>query len=353
MPEENQVVLKLGQNNQLDFSLFFRKNQPFRSAVIRFPWVYVLSRSSPLTGTARLFVFRLDSVAQEQEDSADDDTVPQELSPLRVIEDVGDGQNLMRWDDFLVCTRRGDLEVYSLADPEEPKRIGRCRPDSKKSYLTNKVVRDGNRAFAIGNRILLRYDLGNPAKPKYLGEKAVKYECFAGCVARGHLYIGGFREGDSANSSGIAVFDVGNPFDLKELHFLPLSTVPYHLFPLPDNQLLASLDADSSVHTLSPNNMTVHGNSAFVDLAKPTQPVLAKEMKGSGGRTSTVLSAKHGDYFVCEGAVFSLHDHQLGEIYSFSSPGSSDDGFPYHGDSNGSYAVLPADNAAIVLRITK
>jgi hypothetical protein len=417
LPEEAHFAIPVGQNTTFDFSLLFRHNQPFRAAVLRFPWIYVLSRSSPLTGRTKLSIFRLPAALsggklskphrasnEEHASVVNEDAIPKgkvirvandaadgqerikvdfsvsiELPDgskldlnlpdtpnapgdasvfLSFIDDVGDGQNLMRWDDFLVCTRWGGLEVYSLENPKEPKRVGLCKPGSKKRYLTNTIVRDGNQAFVIGDHILLSYDLSVPSKPKYLGEKAIRYDGSVGCMAAGHLYLGGSKEGDSASSWGIAVFDVANPADVKELYFLPVAKPIYHLFPLPGNRLLASLDVDSSFRIFrsssrSVRSFTIRGNSVLIDLAQPTHPVLSRELKDLGGRAATVLSTKQGDYYVCSGAIFSLNGRQERQVYSFFPPGTTCDGFSYHGDSDGTYAVLPLDDAAVVLRIKK
>jgi len=273
------------------------------------------------------------------------------LAPIQVIEDVGDGQGLMRWDKFLVCTRAGSLEVYSIENPKNPKRLSRCEPDSRKSYSTRKIVRDGKRAFVIGDKILLCYDLSEPSKPKCLGEKVIAYDGIAGCIAAGCLYVGGSKKTDAASSTGIAVFDIANPADPKEVYFLPLKNHVYQLFALPGNQLLASLDADSPSPVASLGDTAVRGNSAFINLKKPKQPVLDKELKQSGGRSSTLLSTKQGNYFICDGIVFLIHGQRLRQMYPFDTSGSMLDVFPYHGDSDGDYATLPLDHAAIVVRI--
>ena len=234
---------------------------------------------------------------------------------------------------------------------------------------------------------MLCYDLSDLAKPKCLSEQVIRYNATCGCLAAGHLYLGGWLEeqkpkntedkeqhseatplpaavqkwsrvlhylieGETEDTGAIGVFDVADPTKVKEVSSLPVSRPVFHIFASPRNQkLLASLDADCTAHVCSSNHTTVNGKSAFISLAKPTQPRLIKETNDSGGRASTLLTTKQESYLVCDGMAFSIHYHELCEAYSFLSPGSTLDGFPYHGDSDGTYAVLPLDYAAVVVRI--
>jgi hypothetical protein len=273
------------------------------------------------------------------------------LTPLKVVEDIGDGRNLMRWDKFLVCTRGGALEVYSLKDPKKPACLSRCEPKSKKSYSIAAIVRAGTRAFAIGDRVLLCYDLADPAKPKCLGEKATAYDGCSACVAAGRLYLGGTRTKDAGGSAGVAVFDIANPADPKDVYFLPMTGRVYQLFALPGDQLLASLEGDSPQDAASPKKPAVCGSSAFLDLSKPERPALAKEIRQSGGRISSLLSTKRGEFFVCGGMVFLVHGQRLRQMYPFDMPENKLEAFPYHGDSDGEYVALPLDDSAVVIRI--
>ena len=96
--------------------------EPFRSAAIRFPWVYVQTRANGKR-KAQLFVYRLPT----------DKTDAGEMKPLQAVDDVGDGYCMVRWDNVLLCTRNGGLEVYSLVDPNKPRRLSHCEPTSKKT----------------------------------------------------------------------------------------------------------------------------------------------------------------------------------------------------------------------------
>ena len=131
---------------------------------------------------------------------------------------------------------------------------------------------------------------------------------------------------------------------------------PYHLFALSSNRLLASLAADSLRHS----GPSVHGNAALFDISEPSRPRLLYEQRDAGGRASSVLPTPAGEYFVCNGAVFSVGDDKLETAATFSElrrlgrfmslRGSTLDGAPYHGDSDGLYAALAMDHVAIVIR---
>lgn len=399
-----------------------RTFEPFRSAAIRFPWVYLQTRAND-RDKAQLFVFRLpaetsdggsEKVQPHQNNGMVETPSPKnaenhpavkvdfsfvvdghgraeavpiapkalgrELKPLGTIDDVGDGYCMVRWDNVLLCTRDGGLEVYSLDDPSRPRRLSKCEPSSKKAYLATGIVRSGNRAFVVGNHILLCYDLSDLSKPRCVSEQAIRYRARCGCLAAGYLYLGGavdWPEGMEDGkgraeattligtarrwsrsldyvmaSEGIGVFDATDPTKVKEVSFLPMSQTVYHVFALPgDHELLASLDADSACYTVSSDHITVHGKSAFISLAKPIQPALVKESNESGGRMAVLLPTQHDNYFVCDGVTFAIQNQQLHEAYSFFSPGGTCDGFPYYGDSDGTYAVLPLDYSAVVIRV--
>ena len=160
--------------------------------------------------------------------------------------------------------------------------------------------------------------------------------------------MGGF-DVEHSDQSGIAAYDVADPRNIQEVGFTPTRRVPYHLFQLPGNRLLASQGADSRFRISFGN--TVYGNSSLFSLAKPTQPVLLKELADSGGRTAALLSAKNQHFLVCNGAVFVVGAEDIKKCSSIPSGGACLDGQPYHGDSNGVYAALATDLMAIVVRM--
>ncbi len=308
----------------------FPGNHAFRSAAIGPPWVYVLDREGSL------YVFRIPEGAQ-----------PLKREATTVVKDVGDGNDLKVIDQTLLCTRNGSLEAYSLKTPENPKHLGRFGPVDKKAYHSQTLVHDGKRAFLVGRDAILAYDLSAPAQPKNLSILRTGRYGWTGCVSGQYLYVAEINV-ERGGREGIAVYDVADPRNVKEVGFTPTREGPYHLFSLPGNRLLASQDAESRFQISFGN--TVHGTSAFFSLARPTQPALLKEFASSGGRTAAFLSIENQHFLVCDGGVFAIGDKDLKECFSFYSDGSTLDGLPYHGSSSGPYTSLAMDGRAIVVR---
>lgn len=318
----------------------------FRSAALRFPWVYVLAHSSSRS-SGTLYIFEIPS--EVAGGALDEDDVPK-VKPIKMIENVGDGNYIARWNDLIICTRDGGVELFSLDNPREPVRVGQCMPGSKEECLSVTIVREDDRAYVIGDSVLLTYDLSDVAKPRCIGETATDYRGRAGCISGGFLYLGGSRMKDGEEQEGVAVFDLTVPTKPRELAFLPVSRAVYHLFVLPGRQLLASLDGDSLQHSYSPPSRSPSGKAAFFDIANPTQPVLVKELKRSGARAATMFSTSGDSYFVCEAAVFSVRRTDLLWMCSFWDCGETFDGFPYRGDCDAIYAALPNDKGVVVLK---
>ena len=315
-----------------------------RSLAFRVPWVYVLG------GRGNLYVFRLPDGGEA--DDAVAITEPGQ-KPLHVVHHVGDGTSLIRWDDTLIANWFGNLDVYSITDPEKPKRVGRCRTPSKRNYDVEAMVRSGRRLFLLGDHVILTYDLSTPARPIAVGEQRIELEANAGCVHAGYLYVGGSRDGASGEEQpGIVVFDLADISHLQEVAFLPMPRWVYHVLALPGKQLLVSMEADSLSHSVpvAGGRINAHGRAALLDVADPKLPVVTKEMSQCGGRAATVFSTKDADYFVCDLVVFSVHERSLEKAFSYISGGSTGSGFPYRGDSDGGYTALPLDNAAVILR---
>ncbi len=315
-----------------------------RSLALRVPWVYVLG------GRGNLYVFRLPDAGE-----ADDAVAITEpgLKPLHVVHHIGDGTSLIRWDETLIANWFGSLDVYSITDPEKPKRVGRCRTPSKRNYDVEAMVRNGRHLFLLGDHVILTYDLSTPSRPIAVGEHRIELEANAGCVQGGCLYVGGSRDGASGEERpGIAVFDLADMSPPQEVAFLPMPRWVYHVLALPGKQLLVSMEADSLSHSVpsADGRINAHGRVALLDVADPKLPVVVKEMSQCGGRAATVFSTKGESYFVCDLVVFSVRERTLEKNFSYISGGNTGSGFPYCGDSDGDYTGLPLDNAAVVLR---
>jgi len=303
-------------------------NHAFRSAAIKPPWVYVLDREG------RLYILQ----------------IPEKPEPIvdatTVVENVGDGNDLKIVDQALLCTRGGRLEVYSLKSPKDPRHVGQFGPaDTKRSHSQSLVV-DGKRAFLVGRDAIVAYDVSAPSEPKKLSVLRTGRSGWTGCVSGQYLYVGEINV-EQGDREGIAVYDVADPRNIKEVGFTPMKKSIYHLFALPGNRLLASQDADSRIWF----GTSVHGNSSLFSLTNATQPLLLREFAHSGGRTAALLLAENRHFLVCNGAVFAIGDQDLKKCTSFSSLGSTLDGMPYHGDSSGRYACLAMDTRAVVLRM--
>ncbi len=300
------------------------QDRAFRAVALSMPWVYGLDR------TGSLYVFQV---------AADDKGKKRPAST--VLEDVGDGNALAIFGDVLVCTRAGSLEVYSLQVPGRPRHLGRFGLDAGR-YDSQTLIRHGNMAFLVGRDGILSYDLAEPAKPRFLARTECKGHPWAGCVAGKHLYVVGARLREGARY-GIAVFEIAAPGTLKEVGFAPTARRPYHLFALPGNRLLASLEGSRS-----PDGV---GNAAVFSVTKPAEPTLLSEMANAGGRGAAILTRDDQAYLVCDGVVLSAGARELKRCFSYEPEGATLDGFPYHGDSKGHYTALATDGVITVLRL--
>jgi hypothetical protein len=312
-------------------------NRPFRAVALRIPHAYVLER------TGRLHVFEVPQAAS-----------PVEPQALRAIEDAGDGNDLIVRGDVLLCCRWGHLEAYSLADPAAPRHLGKFGPPRR--YCTSQSIVGGEHAFVIGGNGIFRYDLGNPAEPRFVAAMESDHTSSTGCVAGGYLYVGELDVGQ-AGRQGITVYDVSDPARIREVAFLPTSRGPYDLFAVTGNRLLACLDADTTVHS----GPEVHGNAALLDVADPFHPRLLWEQGNCGGRAAAMLRAGAAEYLVCNGDIFRLERDGLKSAAPFRGlrgtrrgfeflNGSTADGLPYHGHGDGAYAALALDRVTLVIR---
>jgi len=286
-------------------------NRSFRAVALAPPWVYGLDR------TGSLSVFRI----------SDEDKGKKQIAS-KVLDDVGDGNDLKVFGDVLLCTRSGSLEAYSLRQPGEPQHLGRFGPEQP--YHSQTIIRHGNAAFLIGWNGILSYEVSEPSKPRFLARTECQGQPWAGCVAGNHLYVGGSRLREGVRY-GIAIYEITGPGALKEVGFAATSRLPYHLFALPGNQLLAG--------------------SALFSLTRPVEPTLVGEFSGAGGRASAILVRGEQAYVVSEGGVFSVGPQSLKRYFEYGLDGSTLDGLPYHGDSSGAYVALPSDRMIAVLRL--
>jgi hypothetical protein len=320
------------------------KLEAFRSVALQMPWVYALDR----IGT--LCVYRVGpkgAALQNQSSDMVRHPKPPFFQPTNILEGAGDGDDLKVFGDVLICTNSGGIEAYSLHDPAKPRRVGRFGPKKRPNWGQS-IVRHGNFAFVVGNRAIDSYDLAVPDKPRFLGTFETKLHGFVGCAAGNFLYVGAVGNG----GDGIAAFDVSNPAHPTEVSFVPTSHAPFALFATPDHRLIASLDGDNGMHFNSGSYISVNGNSAIFSLTDPRHLSLTKAYAQSGGRTAALLSVDNHCYLVCQGVVFAVTTGGLEPDSVFDSAGTTMDGLPYHGDADGKYAALAADESVVVLRRT-
>ena len=64
-----------------------------------------------------------------------------------------------------------------------------------------------------------------------------------------------------------------------------------------------------------------------------------------------LLNAKNDSYFACNGVIFAIKTSSLEPDSIFYPEGTTLDGQPYHGDAEGPYVALAADNVVVVLRL--
>jgi len=310
----------------------FKNDRAFRSVGLEMPWVYVLERSG------NLYVFRVPENSRNLD-----------IQSERIIEKVGDGNDLKVFGDYLVFSRNGGISVYSLKEPNNPEHVVDCSPE-RKDLSRFGIVRDAQRAFLVGKDSITCYDLADPAKPKLVGAQVVKCWGWTGCIVSKYLYVSEIRV-EKDGRQGIVCFDISDPSQPKEVGFVKTERGPYELFALTDGRLLASLEAGSLTNIVTSFDPHVDGNAAIYDLSTRTKPSLVSTFARSGGRSSSHMKGKSRSYFVCNGGVFRITEKGLENCFSFFTEGSNLDGLPYHGDADTEFAAVAADGVVTVLRL--
>jgi hypothetical protein len=305
------------------------KLEAFRSVALRLPWVYVLDR----TGT--VCVFRLPKNGPAKD-----------LQPTKILENLGDGDDLKVFGDVLVCTRLGALEAYRLKNPTEPVHIGTFGAKTWLHFEDQRIVRNGPFAFLLCGTTIQSYDLTVPAQPKLLAKFQAKQSGWVGAADGNYLYVGQV----SGGHLGVCVYDVSSPKLPLEVGFVPLSHPPYSVFVTPQRRLVVGM-YDGKSEWISESHIVVNGRSAVFDLADPKRPRLTKQYDRSGGVTAALLNAKGQSYFACNGVVFALTKDGLEPNSVFLPLGTTMDALPYHGDSEGNYAAVTTDQVVQVLRL--
>jgi hypothetical protein len=327
-----EVIARLGVPDQAKFPQY----QAVRSVALHLPLVYVLHR------TGELAIYVVGESGHRDEQLPADRLMPEEIGPCRIIPDVGDGNDLKIVRDVLICTRSGQLEVYSLKDPGHPRHVARVGPEKRRRFSSSLVIHD-KLGFVLAKDGILTYDLSAPAEPRFLGITDTDGHGWSrvGCGLDHHLYIGG----RSSAGTGITVYDISDPAHLKRVGFVATKRMPYHLFALPDKRLVECEDSDAWVRF----GTGIHGHAALYDLKDPTRPRRISERDRAGGRAAALLRLRDRWFLVCDGGILGIEKDGLKDVHSYVSAGMTLDGLPYHGDSAGGCAALALDRVTVVI----
>jgi hypothetical protein len=299
----------------------------FRAVALNLPWVYALERSGSLV------IFRLRERANEADPSV-----------VRVLKDAGDGHALQVFGDVLVCTRHGHLDVYSLNDPANPRFLRRAGPNSKVLYDSHSIVRHANAVFVLGRDGILSYDVSVPARPRLLAVHDMLDGGWVGCMVNDILCVGDRKH---LGKVGIAIFDVSNPSQIREIGFAPAQRTIYGAAAISHNQVIVSMDPNPFVSTES----LVHGAAALYDVTKPDQPVVVESFRDIGGRTTLTVPQRGGALVFSIGAIHHFTHRNIEARLIFDRPGTNRDGFPYHSDTAQGYVALTTDQEIAILKL--
>jgi hypothetical protein len=290
-----------------------------RAVALRLPYVYALDR------VGDLWVFKLPAKVEERPG--------QELQEVGYVLAAGDGNALAVVGDTLLCSRYGRLEAYALDDPVRPRPLGPS--ESAGPYFTCALVRSQDRLIRIGMAGLSVFDVSQSARPRHLGTTRVPSEnSWGGCVVDDRLYVAQRRKAtEKGNRDGISVYDLVDPGALKEIGFVETPASPNLLLPAGKDRLAV---------------LTENGAQLF-SLADPLKPAALGQPVATAGRCGAVLPVDGKSYLITGRDVFRVEDKALIPVGGFFAGGNWD--VPhYQGCSEGGYAVIPLNEAIVVLR---
>ncbi len=294
--------------------------QSIRAVALRRPYAYVLDRSGGL------WVFKLPDKAGEKPTEA--------LEEVGRIAGAGDGNALTVIGDALLCSHDGSLAVFSLKDPARPERRGKF--GSEAPARSQSIVRLGGRVVLVGPGALSVFDVSNPAEPRHLGTtRAARYQ-WNGCAVGDRLYVAEADipiPGGMKPRRGIAIYDPGDPRELKELAFVETTGTPYHFLPVGKDRLAVLMD----------------GTAQLFSTADPLQPAPLGKAVPASARTGAVLDIGGKTYLSTGRELFRIDDQNLVCIGAIGSVGNPD-GFPYQASTEGDCAAIPGSQAVVVLR---
>jgi WD40 repeat protein len=290
-----------------------------RATAIHLPYAYVLAR------TGDLWTFRLPEKLGEERN--------REILELAELPGAGDGTALVVIGDTLLCSSIGSLAVYSLRDPEKPRRVAVVGPAAPGPAYA--MIRQGDRLVMVGPGCLSVFDVTNPSTPQHLGITRPARVLWNGCAVGDRLYLAEIRSPtvQPGGHDGIVVYDLADPKDPKELGFVETAAQPYHLLAVDKDRLVVLTDKEAQLFTL----------------ANPLKPAPLSQPVAASGRAGAVLCSDGHAYLVTGGQVFRIEAKALVRIQNFRS-GPCYDGLPYHGCSLGEYVAIPGQERTVILQ---
>ena len=253
-----------------------RAGTTFRSVAIKPPWAYVLDRDGSL------FVFPIPGKAQ-----------PVEPSPITIVKDAGDGNDLKVVGQVLLCTRDGGIEAYSLKTPEKPKRMGLFGPEGEHAYRSQSLAIEGKRAFLLGRDAILAYDLSDPERPKCVSVLRTGRFGWTGCVAGRYLYVGEIHV-ERGDREGIAVttLPISATSGWSDSRLLGLRLIIFSHFPETACSPARTMIPDS-VFGLAGRSTATPRSSAS---ASPHSPSCSRSSQTAGGERRRFCRANAGRF---------------------------------------------------------
>ncbi len=304
-----EIVASIDQPAQWQTS-----GQSIRAAGLHYPYVYLLGRNGDLA------VFQL-TAAGNGESSA---------KMTAEIDDIGDGHDFVVLGETLLCTRNGRVEVYSLADPAEPRRLETA--GSTYAATAFGIAHSRDVAYLIGPVCLAAIDVSRPFSPRHIGIVRPNGYAIGGCVRGECLFVGEFPFYDNRRC-GVAIFTIGAKVNPREVGFLATPTAPWQIISAGEKRVIVLTDTQA----------------ALFEQAEPGKLKPIGEPVSASGKTAALMVVGGKQLLFTGGAVFALDDRGLVDQGRFSFGGNVDD-YPYRACSQGEYAVIPSDFRATVFR---
>jgi hypothetical protein len=240
------------------------------------------------------------------------------------------GEGLLRNGDVLYAWGGGGLTVLSLVSSLEPAVLTTLQDGS----FFN-ASRNDDLLLVVGRDLTVIYSIAAPDQPRKLSSwSSDESRLVFSCAAAGTIfYQGEFTHPFRSDQVGLRLFDFSEPTQLQPIGFLELPDPPYHLRVL-GNRLVGSGDSVALWNITSP---------------REPRPLAAMARKFEGpavGRVAVV----DGERLVTNGVVFDLAGDNLDALERFDPKFTQVDGFPHGGVASGDKIFLPQWQRILVLR---